>query len=300
MYERFYGLRERPFRLTPDPRYLLLTDGHREALSNLEYGIRTRAGLTVILGEAGTGKTTLVRTAVARVREAANGNGSAPALICLSNPRLRRSEFLESLAAGFGLPLDVAASKTRLIQELEQRLGEGHHATLILDEAQSAPTSLLEEIRLLANIESETEKLLSVVLVGQPELADRLNQTALRQLKQRVALRCTLPALSPRETVTYIATRIQTAGGDPARIFSREAVLAVCDHAAGIPRIINIICDNAMLTGYAEEQAPIAASVVTAVCRDFELPQRGSPRSEHTPTTDAVGMSPLNGFRAYE
>src|SRR5678816_3624473 len=202
MYEKFYGLNERPFDLTPDPKYLFLTASHREALSNLEYGISARTGVTVLIGEAGTGKTTLIR-ATLEARDA-----SKTKAIYLNNPTLTRDEFLEFLAKEFQLPADVASSKTRLLGELEACLLELRRSevtpALILDEAQSLPYELLEEIRLLANIETTREKLLLIVLAGQPELADRLNEPSLRQLKQRVALRCTLGSLTREETSAYI------------------------------------------------------------------------------------------------
>jgi general secretion pathway protein A len=269
MYERFYGLRERPFDLTPNPRYLLLTDTHREALGNLEYGISSGKGVTVLTGEAGTGKTTLIRTAFAR----ANSDPGRPtSWVYLKNPRLKRSEFLEFLATRFDLPREMAASKTRLLDELERQLVEGRRAALVIDEAQSVPLDLLEEVRLLANIESDTEKLLPVILVGQPELAERLNEPALRQLKQRVALRCALAPLSLRESAGYIAGRIEIGGGEPAQIFTRDAVLKIYERSRGIPRTISVICDNALLTGYAEEERPVGARLIEAVCQDFDLP----------------------------
>ena len=269
MYERFYGLRERPFDLTPNPKYLLLTKTHREALGNLEYAIGARVGITVLIGEAGTGKTTLILTAMARADAGADGNPTTWAY--LKNPTLSQSDFLQFLAARFGLPADAAISKTRLLDDLERLLVEGRRAALIVDEAQSVPLHLLEEIRLLANIESDTAKLLPVVLVGQPELANRLNEPALRQMKQRVALRCTLAPLSLSESAAYIAGRIDIAGGEPATLFTREAVLAIHEASGGIPRTISVICGNALLTGYAEEQRPVGATLVDAVCRDFDL-----------------------------
>jgi general secretion pathway protein A len=271
MYERFYGLRERPFDLTPNPRYLLLTATHREALGNLEYGITARKGVTVLTGEAGTGKTTLIRTAFARAN--AGGDGRAASWLYLKNPRLKRAEFLEFLASRFGLASDGAASKTRLLDDIERQLAEGRRAALIIDEAQSIPLDLLEEVRLLANIESDTDKLLPVILVGQPELAERLNEPALRQLKQRVSLRCTLAALSLRECAAYIAGRIDIAGGDAGRIFTREAVVAIYERSRGIPRTISVICDNALLTGYAEEERPVSAKLIESVGHDFDLPR---------------------------
>ena len=184
MYEGFYGLRERPFELTPNPRFLLMTPRHREALTTLEYGLSARTGIALLLGEAGTGKTTIVHAALQSQRV------SQSRAVYLNNPALTRNEFVEFLAAGFGLSAEAANSKTRCLSELTEvlatRHGAGVMSALVIDEAQCLPDELLEEIRLIANIESATEKLLSIVLAGQPEIAYRLNQPSLRQLKQRI------------------------------------------------------------------------------------------------------------------
>ncbi len=210
MYRSFFGLRERPFELTPNPRFLVMTDGHREALSNLEYGIASRRGITALIGDAGTGKTTLIRTALDRQPERVH-------TVYLHNPALTRTEFVETLAVRFGLSDDARLSKAILIRELETELQKrqerGEVSVLIVDEAQSLPIELLEEIRLLGNIETEDTKLLSIVLAGQPELGGRLNDESLRQLKQRIALRCELRALTASETAAYLAGRIRAAGG---------------------------------------------------------------------------------------
>jgi type II secretory pathway predicted ATPase ExeA len=269
MYESFYGLRERPFDLALNPQGLLLTPQHHEALANIEHGISARVGITVLVGEAGTGKTTLIRTAFARSE--ADAPGSTDSWAYLRNPTLARGEFLAFLATRFGLSHAASESKLALLDELERKLLGGYRAALIVDEAQSVPLELLEEVRLLANIESDSQKLLPVVLAGQPELADRLNEPALRQLKQRIALRCALKALSMRETAAYIVARIERAGGKPARLFTREAVMAVHQHSGGIPRTINVICENALLTGFADEAQPIGRDLIEAVCRDFDL-----------------------------
>ena len=210
MYEAFFGLDSRPFDLTPDPRYLFLTPSHREALSNLEYGISARTGVTVLVGEAGTGKTTLIR-ATLDARDQAKTK-----TIYMNNPTLTRSEFLEFMAAEFQLPSQAADSKTRLLRDLEDALLEMLKAditpALIIDEAHSLPYELLEEIRLLANIDTAKVKLLPIILAGQPELAVRLNDQSLRQLKQRVELRCDLRPLDLGETGAYITARVKVAG----------------------------------------------------------------------------------------
>jgi general secretion pathway protein A len=281
MYEQFYGLAERPFDLTPNPRYLLLTPSHREALANLDYGISSRAGLIVVTGEVGTGKTTLLRRVISK---GVNGAGRPRNVrtVYLANPTLDRHEFVEYLARGFGLPQEALSSKARLLTELEQVLVAFRRAdtfvALIIDEAQSLPYELMEEVRLLANIESETDKLLPVVLVGQPELADRLNERALRQLKQRVALRCRINPLDLHQTAAYIAHRLTLAGGDPASVFSRESVIAIFERSRGIPRLINVICDNALLSGFALDRRPIGSDLIAEVSDDFDLaPELASP-----------------------
>lgn len=269
MYEAFYGLRERPFDLTSNPRYLFLTNTHREALSNLLYGITAQKGVVLMLGEAGTGKTTLIRSAIDQQRS------RAATVVHLSNPTLSREEFLEFLSQGFRLSSQAATSKVRVLTELasalEMRLRAGGNCALVIDEAQSLPHELLEEVRLLSNLETADRKLLTVVLAGQPELAARLNDPTLRQLKQRVALRCELRPLDLREAAAYIAKRIRVAGGDSSTIFSRDAVVEVWRHSGGIPRTVNVVCDNALVSGFALDRRPIDADVVLDVCRDFDL-----------------------------
>lgn len=272
MYERFFGLRERAFDLTPNPRFLLLTPAHREALSNLQYGVASGQGLTLLTGEAGTGKTTVLRRALSTPVEPGSRRA---AWVHLNNPMLGRAEFLEFLAESFSLGPTAATSKTRLLRELEQALrqrrAEGVLSALVVDEAQSLPDELLEEIRLLANIECDTHKLLSIVLSGQPELGTRLNEWRFRHLKQRIALRCSLGALTLEQTAAYIAGRIRLAGGDAGRLFSREAVIAVHCGARGIPRTINVICENALLTAFATQRSVVCADLIEEVSRDFDL-----------------------------
>jgi type II secretory pathway predicted ATPase ExeA len=203
------------------------------------------------------------------------GDASNEGWVYVNNPTLTRSEFLELLAAAFCLRPEAAHSKAALLRQLEDRLRERHDrglvSALIVDEAQSLSHELLEELRLLANVESDTVKLLPLVLAGQPELADRLNDRTLRQLKQRIVLRCALAPLTLRETASYIAARLRMAGGNPASIFTRDAVLAVHDASRGIPRTISVICDNALLAGFAEGIRPVGADLVEEVCADLDL-----------------------------
>lgn len=278
MYEGFYGLRERPFELTPNPRFLLLTPQHREALSTLEYGLSSRTGIAVLIGEAGTGKTTLVHAAL----QAKSTRQSLT--VYLNNPSLTRAEFVEFLATAFTLSPDAARSKTRCLCELTELLARRHASkqmtALVIDEAQCLPDSLLEEIRLLANIESACEKLLSIVLAGQPELADRLNQPTLRQLKQRVGLRCALHPLDRSDSALYIGSRVRVAGGQVDQIFTAEAIALVHERSGGIPRTMSVICDNALVTGFALDRRPVDAAVIAEVCRDFDFTPPPAPAGE--------------------
>lgn len=268
MYESFFGLRERPFDLAPNPKFLYQGGASREALSTLRYGLTSPRGLTLLLGEAGSGKTTLVRTVLGELPK-----GQVQCVL-LSNPTLTRSEFLEALAAGFGFEPEIAASKTRFLERirhhLEARHARGQLTALLLDEAQSLPYELLEEIRLLSNIET-TVKLLNVVLAGQPELGERLNEARLRQLKQRISLRCELRPFDGAETAAYIAGRVRIAGGSPLGTFTREAVQAIHDVSGGLPRVINVVCDNALITAFAAGEKPVTRATIDEVVRDLDL-----------------------------
>jgi len=267
MYERYYGLRELPFELTPNPRFLFLPPRHREALSNLQYGLSSAKAITVLIGEAGTGKTTLVRAALesepCRHVEA----------VYLSNPALTPQDFVRLLAIRFGLKPKASESKALFLEELEPLLrnkrAAGTITALVVDEAQSLSVELLEELRLLANVETSTEKLLPLVLAGQPELRARLNDPALRQLKQRVALRCEIAPFELPETASYIATRIGSAGGDASGLFTREAVSLIHQYSRGIPRTISVLCDNALLNGMALGRRCVDQSIIVDVARDF-------------------------------
>jgi general secretion pathway protein A len=268
MYEGFFGFRERPFDLTPNPRYLVLTNLHREALSNLQYAIASRKGITLLVGEAGSGKTTIVRAAIERQPERVH-------CIHLHNPALTREEFVEMLATRFELSERARSSKAVLLIELEellrQRRARQETTVLVVDEAQSLPTDLIEEVRLLANIETEDDKLLSVIVAGQPELADRLRDDALRAFKQRIALRCELKPLTLHETAGYIAGRIRAAGGVAAQVFTREAVTMIHEYSAGIPRTINVLADNALVAAFASGHRPVGTPVIADGARDFDV-----------------------------
>jgi general secretion pathway protein A len=269
MYEHFFGLRERPFDLSPNPRYLFLGARHSEAINTLRYALQGPRGLTLLLGEAGSGKTTLVQTALSEI-----GTDKVQCVL-VSNPTLTRQEFFEFLSDAFQLGDSAASSKARFLvafrRHVEQRHARGELTAILIDEAQSLPYELLEEVRLLSNIETPTSKLLSVILAGQPELADRLNEQRLRQLKQRIALRCELTVFDLAETANYIAGRLRIAGGAPAEIFTRNAVDAVFHGSGGVPRVINVICENALIGGFAAQAKPVPGSIVEEILRDFDL-----------------------------
>jgi general secretion pathway protein A len=296
MYTTFYGLTELPFELSPNPKYLLLTGRHREALANLQYGISAGKSVTLLLGEAGTGKTTLVQAALASdVCQGAR-------IVHLANPMLTRDEFVEFLARAFNLPDEARRSKTTMLAELERELlaryNNGEKTALVIDEAQCLSRELLEEVRLLSNIETPGRKLMPIVLAGQPEFADRLNLPSLVQLKQRVALRCSLGLLDQVETSGYVNGRLKIAGANGHEIFSREALQVVHQRSGGVPRTVSVICDNALVSGFAANLSTIGAKVIHEVCDDFDLAgaeRRPAPSPPAAEQGDVPPASPSPG-----
>jgi len=269
MYERFFNLRERPFDLTPDPRFLFLSTRHHEALTHLKYGLSGRPGITLLIGDPGTGKSTLVKATLQGMPEGVSR------VAVLSNPTLKRDEFYEHLAAELGFSAESANSKTAFLRELDTTLDScaqaGGIVGLVVDEAQSLPDELLEELRLLTNAGVDSDRSLTLVLAGQPELSERLNEPGLRQLKQRIALRAELAPFTLKETAGYIATRITTAGGRADQLFTRDAVVAIHAASKGLPRVISVLCDNALVNGFAAGIRPVGAAIVAEVCADFDV-----------------------------
>jgi general secretion pathway protein A len=273
MYTEFYGLKELPFALTPDPRYLYFTPSHTEVMANLHYGIESGRGLIVVTGEVGTGKTTLLRWMMQRLDRTVM-------VAYIFNPRLSVAEFYQYLATLFNI--GEWENKSDLLIELgrvlESRHNRGLRTVLVVDEGHGLSTEVLEEIRLLCNFESDTAKHLQIVLTGQPELRDVLNQPNLRQLKQRVALRCEITALpNVEETAGYIASRLKVAGAAKTDVFSPGAVDYIFRCSAGIPRNINNLCDNALLNGFASSTTVISRAIIEEVAATFDmLPRRTS------------------------
>jgi general secretion pathway protein A len=296
MYERFFDLRERPFELTTDPRFLYRTPRHREALANLEYGVSQAKPVTLLTGEPGTGKSTLLR-AVMQAESCRHVRW-----VYISNPALTRDEFVTLLAAEFGLSPRAAASKGALLGELRRTLLErraaGEGCALVIDEVQAMSLALLEEVRLLGNLEDDTHRLLPIVLTGQPEFAAVLAQPALLPLRQRVALRCTIGPFDVAETASYIASRLRTAGGDASRVFTRDAVVLIHELSKGIARTINVICDNALIAGFALGRRPVDVAAVMEVAADhhLELPQPRDPEPAAAEAAPPAGAGRASGF----
>lgn len=268
MYKKFFGLRENPFNVNPDPRYLFVTPHTEEALSCLTYGIRNRKGFVLLTGEVGTGKTTLINKLLEWLRR---GNVSTAFIF---NSRLNEDQFFEFMMADFGIPCE-SHSKSQVLMRLNQWLLEryraGEAAVLIVDEAQNLSASVLEEIRLLTNLETYTEKLLQIVLAGQPELEAKLKQPELRQFRQRITLRCKTHPLTLDETSGYISSRLKLAGADGQPIFTQEAVEVIHRYSRGIPRVVNVLCEHSLISAFADQRKPVTASIVQPVAEEFDL-----------------------------
>ena len=271
MYKTFFNLTRNPFELTPDPRFLFSTRRHDEALAALYYGVRRHKGFVVVTGEVGTGKTLLLRCLLQLLQQSKD-----VAYAYLFNSLLSPTEFLQYILADFGLPVS-GKNKSEMLFDLSQFLisrGTKNLTTvLIVDEAHHLSTEILEEVRLLTNLETTEDKLLQIVLVGQPELDEKLDSTGLRQLKQRIAIRARLDPLDESEARGYMERRLRIAGADghASTLFSAAAIAAVYRHSRGFPRLINTICENALITAYAREMRSISPDVIEDVAKDLCL-----------------------------
>lgn len=268
MYKDFYGLRANPFNVNPDPRYLFLTRHTEEALACLTYGVQSRKGFVLLTGEVGTGKTTLINKLLEWLRL------QQVATAFIFNSRMNVPQFLDYMMADFGIPCESRAKSQillRLYNWLLDRYRAGETAVLIVDEAQNLSEEVLEEIRMLTNLETFTEKLLQIVLVGQPELEQKLKQPQLRQLKQRLTLRAKTHPLTLDETRAYVQQRLRIAGSNGQQIFEADALEAIHRYSSGIPRVINLLCEHCLVSAFVDQQKVIGCKVVDGVARDFDL-----------------------------
>ena len=268
MYKEFFGLRANPFNVNPDPRYLFLTRHTEEALACLTYGIQSRKGFVLLTGEVGTGKTTLINKLLEWLRL------QQVATAFIFNSRMNVPQFLDYMMADFGIPCD-SKSKSQILQRLYNwlldRYRAGETAVLIVDEAQNLTDEVLEEIRMLTNLETFTEKLLQIVLVGQPELETKLKMPQLRQLRQRLTLRAKTHPLTLEETKAYVQQRLRIAGSDGRQIFDGDALNSIHKYSNGIPRVVNLLCEHCLVSAFVDQKPTINESIVDAVARDFDL-----------------------------
>ena len=270
MYLSFYGLREAPFAPTPDPKFLFQSARHREALAQLIYGVRERKGFIVLTGEIGTGKTTLLRTLLERL------NADTP-VAYVHNSALNIEGLLEYVLQDWGVKSTAATHAQRLFELNEFLISQhekGASPVLVIDEAQNLSVETLEAVRMLSNFETTSQKLMQILLVGQPELRDKLDLPELRQLKQRIGLRCHIAPLSPEETRLYIRHRLRIAGATDAGIFTDRAIQKISDYSRGTPRVINIVCDHCLLSGFADSKKRIDTGTVQEAVQYLEEGER--------------------------
>jgi general secretion pathway protein A len=266
MYNHFYGFRESPFNITPDPRFLFFSDRHREAFNHILFGIRERKGFIQVTGEVGAGKTTLCRAVLEEL-----GPNYVTALIL--NPCLNATQLLRAILAEFGLKPEKADRVTcleMLNRFLLDQLSQNNDVVLLIDEAQDLGADLLEQVRLLSNLETDQRKLLQIVLLGQPELREKLNDRSLRQLRQRITVRYHLAPLSRLEAERYILHRLQVAGGNGRPEFTPWAIRSIHRYAGGVPRLINAVCDKALLAGFVEGKDRLTWRQIRRAIRELE------------------------------
>lgn len=289
MYKAFFGFKENPFNLSPDPQFLYRSPQHEEALANLIYGVRSRKGFIVLSGEVGTGKTTMLEC----LRDYLDAQRIEFAFIF--NSRLTPDQFFEMMAYDFGLQCD-RKSKTAVLFALNelllQQAERGRTCVLIVDEAHNLEWDVLEEIRLLGNLENRQGKLLQIILAGQPELDRKLDAPNLRQLKQRIVLRCALNSLGPAEVTAYIESRLEHAGMPNQRVFPPELLEEIHRRSRGVPRLINLICDNLLVTAFAMEKRVATMEMLDEVTEDLRIEwpgaNRGRGRSRYSLPEEAL------------
>jgi general secretion pathway protein A len=275
MYKKFFRFTERPFEITPDPMFVYLSEQHQEALAHLRYAVREGKGFSVITGEAGTGKTTLVHMLLSKL-------DSRVRTSFIFNPILDQADFLNYVCDDLGIESQGMKTRGQSLKALHNFLldcfARDEKVFLIIDEAQSLSPELLQEVRLLTNLETSKKKLLHVILLGQPELNTTLDEARFRPLKQRITVRYHLSSLNRKETGAYIVHRLKRAGSRDIAIFDKSALDRIYDYSRGIPRLINIICDNALLTAFSQEKNRIGKKIIRGVVRDLAGSEKDSKR----------------------
>jgi len=289
MYKAFYSLKRNPFEITHDPSFLFPTGRHNEALAALYYGVRRHKGFVVLTGEVGTGKTLLLRCLLQSL-----GQSKDVAYAYIFNGRLSPLEFLQYIVADLGLPPTSKTKGELLLQIAHHLIARSQKkltTVLVVDEAHHLSAEILEEIRLLTNFETADEKLLQILLVGQPELDDKLDSPELRQLKQRVALRSHLLPLNSSETLGYIHSRLRLSGSPgPSALFPPETVAAVFQHSQGLPRLINTICENALIAAYARQMPSVSPEIIDDIAKDFRLGVSKRTETQQVPVSDELDV----------
>jgi general secretion pathway protein A len=267
MYTNFYRLIEKPFDVTPDPRFLYFSETHQEALARLIYGINQRKGFLLLTGDVGTGKTTLLNALYRRL------DGSTE-IISINNPRLSVNDLYRSIYLALGFR-SYYRSKVKFLRDLRSRLQQsarrGQRVLLVIDEAQALPYRLIEEVRLLSNLETSTQKLLNIFLVGQPELRRNLNGSRVRALSQRITIQYHIEPLDKKDTAAYIKKRLRVAGAYDLNFFSKKAIKLIYEYSRGYPRVINILCDNALISGFTVGKPVINHKIIHECARDINL-----------------------------
>jgi len=267
MYLNFYNLRKQPFHITPDPEFLYLSPSHKEALAAIIYGIEEKKGFVAIVGAVGVGKTTILRSYLEKADK------KRLKIIYVFNPRLTFEGLLRTIYQELELPVesnDVVEMTNRLYEVLIEEYRRGNTIVLVVDEAQNMPVDTLENLRMLSNLETSKDKLIQIVLVGQPEFEEELQQHRLRQLRQRLAIRSTILPLTEHESTEYIRYRLEKAGVSPSTVFTPASLKSIVKKAKGIPRIMNVLCDNALITGFGYRKKPVTRGVVKEIIRDFD------------------------------
>ncbi|OPY00833.1 MAG: hypothetical protein A4E61_01860 [Syntrophorhabdus sp. PtaB.Bin184] len=267
MYLNFYNLRKQPFHITPDPEFLYLSPSHKEALAAIIYGIEEKKGFVAIVGAVGVGKTTILRSYLEKADK------KRLKIVYVFNPRLSFEGLLKTIYQELELPVesnDVVEMTNRLYEVLIEEYRAGNTIVLVVDEAQNMPVDTLENLRMLSNLETSRDKLIQIVLVGQPEFEEELQQHRLRQLRQRLAIRSTILPLTEHESMEYIRYRLEKAGVSPSAVFTPASLKTIVKKAKGIPRVMNVLCDNALITGFGYRRKPVTRGIAREIIRDFD------------------------------